>query len=185
MADDRPWVLVQSETCEECGFVPLDHDPADLPEAIRGLGRRYRAPLTRFLPGEDPDTIVRARPEPERWSALEYACHTRDVLAVFERRILRMVAEDRPELGWWDHEAAAEDEGYNGQDPIEVADALDRNAGAFAQTLEAVPTSGWPREGVRRPGEVFTVLGAGRFVLHEGHHHLLDVGRSLRAARGR
>jgi hypothetical protein len=178
-------VLQQSDPCEECGFVPLDHDPADLPDAIRGLGRRYRAPLTRFLPGETPDTIVRARPAADRWSALEYACHARDVLSVFNRRVLLMVAEDRPELGWWDHESAAEDEAYNAQDPTEVADALDRNAQAFAETLEAVPGDGWPREGLRRSGEVFTVLGAGRFVLHEGHHHLLDVGRSLRAARGR
>ena len=45
-----------------------------------------------------------------------------------------------------------------------------------------MPANAWPREGVRRAGEVFTILGAGRFVLHEGHHHLLDVGRSLRTA---
>ena len=61
--------------------------------------------------------IVRARPAPDTWSALEYACHTRDVLSVFNRRVLLMVAEDRPELGWWDHEAAADDEAYNAQDP--------------------------------------------------------------------
>jgi len=185
LPDDRPWADQQTEVCEECGFVPLDHDAADLPDAIRGLGRRYRMPLTRFLAGEDPSTIVRARPASDRWSALEYACHVRDVLAVFNGRVLLMVAEDQPSLGWWDHEAAAEDEGYNAQDPIEVADALDRNARTFAETLEAVPTAGWSREGVRRAGELFTILGAGRFVLHEGHHHLLDVGRSLRAARGR
>jgi hypothetical protein len=185
LPDARPWADQQSEPCEECGFVPLDHDAADLPDAIRGLGRRYRMPLTRFLPGEDPDTIVRTRPAPDRWSALEYACHARDVLSVFNGRVLLMVAEERPALGWWDHEAAADDEAYNGQDPVEVADALDRNARTFAETLEAVPAAGWSREGVRRTGELFTVLGAGRFVLHEGHHHLLDIGRSLRAARGR
>jgi hypothetical protein len=185
LADPRPWVLQQAEPCEECGYVPLDHDPADLPDAIRGLGRRYRMPLTRFLAGEDPGTIVRTRPAPDRWSALEYACHTRDVLSVFNARVLLMVAEDRPSLGWWDHEAAADDDAYNAQDPVEVADALDRNAMTFAETLEAVPATGWSREGVRRSGELFTILGAGRFVLHEGHHHLLDVGRSLRAARGR
>ena len=185
MADDRPWVLQQTDPCEECAFVPLDHDAVDLPDAIRGLGRRYRAPLTRFLAGEDPAAIVTKRPAEDRWSALEYACHTRDVLSVFNDRVLLMVAEERPELGWWDHEAAAEDEAYNGQDPTEVADALDRNAQAFAETLEAVPTNRWSREGVRRTGELFTILGAGRFVLHEGHHHLLDMGRALRAARGR
>jgi hypothetical protein len=32
---------------------------------------------------------------------------------------------------------------------------------------------------------LFTVLGAGRFALHEGTHHLLDLGRVLRSARGR
>ena len=64
------------------------------------------------------------------------------MLSVFNRRVLLMVAEDRPELGWWDHEAAAEDEAYNAQDPTEVADALDRNAQAFAETLEAVPADG-------------------------------------------
>jgi hypothetical protein len=183
LPDDRPWAQQQTEPCEECGFVPLDHDAVDLPEAIRGLGRRYRAPLTRFLDGEDPSALVRARPAPDRWSALEYACHTRDVLSVFNARVLLMVAEERPELGWWDHEAAVD--GYEGADPVDVADTLDRNARTFAETLEAVPATGWQREGLRRAGEVFTVLGAGRFVLHEGHHHLLDVGRSLRSARGR
>ena len=176
----------QTDPCEECGFVPLDHDAVDLPDAIRGLGRRYRAPLTRFLPGEEPDVD---RPGPagarHRGRRSSTPATSATCCRVFNRRVLRMVAEDRPELGWWDHEAAADDEAYNAQDPVEVADALDRNARAFAETLEAVPRQRWAREGVRRAGEVFTVLGAGRFVLHEGHHHLLDVGRSLRTARGR
>lgn len=64
MIDDR---------CEECGF---DYDalaPADAPAAIRSFAKRYRAPLTRFLRGEDGDALVRRRPAPEVWSALEYA----------------------------------------------------------------------------------------------------------------
>lgn len=185
MTDDRPWARVQFESCEECGFDPTAVGTAELPDAINALGRRYRIPLTRFLPGEDPDVVVRVRPSPERWSALEYTCHVRDVLSVFDGRVTRALHESEPELGWWDHEAAAVDEAYNTLDPTTVVDDLADRAEAFALTLEAVPEAGWDRSATRRDGELFTVAGLGRFVLHEGSHHLLDVGRSLRAARGR
>jgi len=174
----------QSERCPECAFDPNGVSAADLPSAVAGLGRRYQAPLTRLLPGEDESLLV-AHPLPGTWSALAYACHVRDVLSVFDGRIARMLTEDSPELGWWDHEAAVEADGYEQQRPAEVAAALLANAAALSATLAAVPEEGWDRTATRRDGERFTVLGAGRFVLHEGTHHLLDIGRVLRAARGR
>jgi hypothetical protein len=174
----------QSERCPECAFDPNGVSAADLPAAVANLGRRYQAPLTRFLPGEDASLVV-ARPLPGVWSALAYACHVRDVLSIFDGRIARMLAEDSPELGWWDHEAAVEADGYEKQPAAEVASAIATNAAALAATLADVPDDGWDRTGTRRDGEVFTVLGAGRFALHEGTHHLLDIGRVLRAARGR
>jgi hypothetical protein len=174
----------QAERCPECAFDPNEFGPAELPAAIAGLARRYQAPLTRFLPGEDSLLLI-ARPLPGVWSALAYACHVRDVLSVFDGRIARMLVEDAPELGWWDHEAAVEADAYEKQPPAEVGAAIAANAAALSATLEAVPEDGWDRTGTRRDGELFTVLGAARFALHEGTHHLLDVGRVLRAARGR
>jgi hypothetical protein len=174
----------QSERCPECAFDPNARSAADLPGAVAALGRRYQAPLTRLLPGEDASLLV-ARPLPGVWSALAYACHVRDVLAVFDGRIARMLAEDNPELGWWDHEAAVEADGYERQAPADVAAQLAANAAALSATLAGVPDDAWGRTGTRRGDALFTVLGAGRFVLHEGHHHLLDIGRVLRAARGR
>ena len=73
--------------CAECGF---DYDacaPATTPKTLRGFGRRYRIPLVRGLPGEDLDGLLRMRPDPQTWSALEYACHTRDGFALYEHRI--------------------------------------------------------------------------------------------------
>ena len=174
----------QSERCPECAFDPNAISAAALPAAVAGLARRYQAPLTRFLPGEDGSLLV-ARPLPGVWSALAYACHVRDVLSVFDARIALMLVEDSPELGWWDHEAAVEADAYEKQPPAEVASAIAANAAALSATLAAVPDEGWDRTGTRRDGELFTVLGAGRFALHEGTHHLLDIGRVLRAARGR
>lgn len=170
--------------CEECGFDPDSVAPDDLPDAVRALSRRYSIPLSRFLPGEDGDTIVRQRPAPEVWSALEYACHVRDELSLFDGRIHRALAEDDPEVDDWDHEAAADADGYNEQDPAVVADTLAVNAETLATTLQLVPGGGWERT-ARHAGDRLTVLEMGRCTLHEGHHHLLDVGRTLRAARGR
>jgi len=174
----------QSERCPECAFDPNGFGAAELPAAVAALGRRYQAPLTRLLPGEDASLLV-ARPLPGVWSALAYACHVRDVLSVFDGRIALMLAEDSPEFGWWDHEAAVEADAYEKQVPAEVAAAIAANAATLSATLVAVPDDAWDRTGTRRDGELFTVLGAGRFALHEGAHHLLDIGRVLRSARGR
>ena len=126
----------QSERCPECAFDPNGFGPADLPAAVAGLGRRYQAPLTRFLPGEDVSLLV-AHPLPGVWSALAYACHVRDVLAIFDARIARMLTEDAPELGWWDHEAAVEADAYEKQPPAEVAAAIAANAAALSATHQS------------------------------------------------
>ena len=185
MTDERPWAEVQHEPCAECGFDPDKVAAGDLPEAVRGLSRRYQAPFTRFLPGEDGDDLVRSHPVDGAWSALEYACHVRDVLSVFADRIEATLHHDEPELGWWDHEAAVADDDYAGEEPTAVIAELAANAERLANVLAGVPADGWQRRATRRGTEEFTVIGLGRFALHEGSHHLLDVGRTLRAARGR
>ena len=76
-------VVTPKERCDECGFVYAEVSPEDAAEKLRSFGRRYRAPLTRFLAGEDGDTMLRQRPEEGVWSALEYAAHVRDVLALW------------------------------------------------------------------------------------------------------
>ncbi len=110
--------------------------------------RRYRVPLTRGLKGEDLDALVRAHPLEGVWSALSYACHTRDVLRVFRERTQRMLAEDDPDLGWWDHDASVLEDRYDEDDPIEVADAIDANAAAYADVLAEVAGDSWARTGV-------------------------------------
>jgi hypothetical protein len=71
---------------------------------------------------------------------------------------------------------------YNGQNPAAVAEELAVAAEALAARLESVPREGWVRVGVRDNLEM-TIDWMARNVVHEGTHHLLDIGRSLRAAR--
>ncbi len=168
--------------CDECGFVYDDLAPADIPAAIRSFARRYRAPLTRFLPGEDGGSLLRQRPAPATWSALEYAAHVRDVFAWYDRWIRQCLVEDRPVLEGPGRDEAAVERSYNEDDPGVVAEALAANAEQLASTVEAVPDDGWDRVGLRRQEER-SVLFTARRAVHEGSHHLLDIGRGLRAVR--
>ena len=170
--------------CDECGFVYDDLAPGEIPAAIRAFAKRYRAPLTRFLPGEDGDSLVRERPAAATWSPLEYAAHVRDVFASYHGWITQCVTEERPVLEGPGPDEAAELRRYNEDDPVVVADALAANAERLASTVESVPDDGWDRIGLRRDEER-TVLFSARRAVHEGSHHLLDIGRGLRAARDR
>ena len=170
------------DRCEECGFDPATVTGAVATEAVAGFGRRYRAPLTRFLPGEDGSAILRARPAPDAWSAIEYAAHVRDVFGLFDRRVSQILTGGRPELEVIDHAAAVNDGRYAELDSVIVADALAAAADAFAERLASVTGDGWSRWGTRE-GEPRTVLDIAQRAVHEGNHHLLDIGRSLRAAR--
>ncbi len=173
--------------CSECGFTYESLSPADAPGALRAFGARYRIPLTRGLKGEDLDAILRAHPLDGTWSALEYACHVRDVFAVQRARLTRARVEDgfTPEPMRRDERVI--EERYNEQDPVTVAGDLAANADTLAADVEALSESEWSRTMTYvypEPAER-TLTWVVQHTVHEGEHHLLDVGRVLRAARGR
>ncbi len=172
----------ESNDCEACGFVDVAVSMADAVAALRGFGRRYRAPLTRFLPGEDGDALLRARPAPEVWSALEYAAHVSEVFAWYDEWVRRSLVEDDPVIDAPTPDEAAEAGAYHERDPGDVVDAIVANAEALAATFEGVPEEAWSRCHVRR-GQPRSVLFTARRAVHEGGHHLLDIGRGMRALR--
>ena len=174
-------------TCTECGFDYDDVDDAEVADKLRSFGRRYRAPLTRGLPGESLDDLLRAHPLEGVWSALEYACHVRDVFSVQRARVAQALAEDRPTYAPMGREERVVDDRYNEQDPATVVDDLAANAEAMAAACAALTDEQWARRGLfphPTPTER-DLRWLARHTIHEGNHHLLDVGRVLRAARGR
>jgi hypothetical protein len=169
--EERDWVrVVAEERCDECGLRAGELPRADLGAAILDVGREW----VRFLRAT-PAEVLRQRTRAGAWTPLEYAAHTRDALGVFADRMALALVEDEPEFGWWDHDAAAVDEGYNDQGPLAIADALDANAHRLVAVMHAVPDDGWARAGTRRGYERFTVEGIARYALHEATHHLHDA----------
>lgn len=173
------FAVVVAGHCDDCGYTPSDGPASSVGSRIRDEAYRW---TTLLRPADD--DLVRRRPTAHVWSALEYGAHVRDVLAVFSDRVLRMLAETEPELGWWDHEAAIEDGFANESDREAVADDLMANADRLAVVLGDISGDQWERGGTRRDGERFTIELLVRFALHEVAHHRMDAERSLSPASG-
>lgn len=173
-------------SCEECGFQWSSVSAANGADALRSLGRRYQAPLTRFLAGEDADALVRQRPSDDTWSVLEYAVHVRDVLRVWNWGVKQAVNEDgfvfpRADI---DQDKTAVDAAYNAQDRLTTAAEIAESAERFATRAEKLSPEEWRHTAVFDPDTVTVEWMVGK-AAHEGHHHLLDIGRVLRAVRAR
>ena len=93
------------------------------------------------------DAVLRRRPDPDTWSAIEYALHVAGVFTVFATRVRRVRLEDDPELGWWDHEASVTEERYGERSAEEARAAIADGAVALALALPRldVPTAGCGR----------------------------------------
>lgn len=179
------WVFPEPGwSCAECGFDFDATDPTTVAEKLAKGGKRMRAPLTRGLKDEDLDTILRTRPEPDHWSALEYACHIRDAVNLNTERFTTLQTEDQPTFVAFDVDGAVSERKYNEQDPSVVADELDAAFAGLVAVMEAVPADGWAKFGVRGERQ-FSLDWMARNVQHEVDHHMLDIGRTLRTVRGR
>ncbi len=110
--DDKDWTWVVERACPECRF-----DASAVPATTVADGLRENAAAWRDLLDHP---AAGQRPADDRWSALEYACHVRDVYALYDVRLALMLDEDDPTFQNWDQDATAEAERYGEQDPATV-----------------------------------------------------------------
>jgi DinB superfamily len=165
--------------CTECGyeFESLGRD--EIVSAVLSLADAHRI-LLAFVPARS----LRAHSRPASWSALEYACHVRDVLRFQRERVLLAQVEDTPRFVSMNRDERAVAERYNGQDPAVVARQITEGARKFASALLAIDDDGWLRTGLYPwpAPEVRTVEWVGRRTAHELAHHLFDSRRLLNSA---
>jgi hypothetical protein len=164
--DTKDWTWVLGEACPECGF-----DASTIPATHVAARVRATVPLwLEALGGPDPA----ARPRPDLWSPLEYACHVRDVHRLFAVRLALMLEEDDPLFANWDQDVTALEERYDLQDPTVVAEELEQAAEEISGAFDAVGDR-WDRSGRRSDGSAFTVDTFARYYLHDIEHHTWDV----------
>ena len=129
-----------SSACEECGLDPERLTVDEAAEIIAGVGPRYRAAFA--VVADDRDRL-RAKPDPDVWSPLEYVVHLRDSVRYHGALTNRALKEDRPEFAAPDPDAIAQHQSYNDADPEEVLDSLEQQTTRFADA--------GPAPGRRRP----------------------------------
>jgi hypothetical protein len=167
--------------CDVCGFeygsVPQD----DVVPVLRAAVRRYADHLAAHT-GDD----LRRRPSPAVWSALEYACHVRDVLLVMRERFLQVLREPTPPaftpMG---RDERVEHDRYREQDPADVARQLLDAAAMLTFVFEGMDDQQWARAciyGYPEPAER-TLAWVAQQTVHEADHHLADLVASLHATR--
>jgi len=168
--DDKDWTWVLLRPCPECG---LDTRTVD-PRAVGAL-LRDNAAAWRELLSDRSDESLRARPDPATWSALEYACHVRDVFRLYDERLRLMLTRDGPHYPNWDQDATAVEARYAEQNPAHVCAELLESAAALADSFDEVDGDAWERTGYRSDGAAFTVATFARYLVHDPIHHLHDV----------
>jgi hypothetical protein len=165
--DEKDWTWVLTRPCPECSFDASTVTPSTVPGSIDSMLPRWRAVLRR------PDAAE--RPDDHTWSALEYACHVRDVFSLFDQRLNLMLDSEDARFDNWDQDQTAVDKDYANADPAVVSAELAAEGKQAAESFAAVREQQWGRKGLRSNGSEFTVLTLSQYFLHDLMHHLHDV----------
>ena len=167
--DTKSWTWVLERPCPDCGFDAATVDVATMGDLIRANAAEW--------PGLLAHPHAQLRPTGDQWSALEYACHVRDVYRVFDERLRLMLETDSPHFPNWDQDITAIEERYDQQDPAVVEAELLAAAEQIAARWDTVTSDQWSRPSYRSDGSAFTVESFARYLIHDPIHHLDDVAR--------
>ena len=169
--------MTAPEHCPICGFTFTGRSIEDAITDLEALAEAWGALLAASGPLEQ-------RPSPERWSALEYAGHVRDVLlTIRERCILAVIRDDGVGAPIHREERMAAGLGVCGT-PAEVAGDLTTATSLLRRTLLAMDGQHDERVIQYSPISPFTtsVRWMANQAAHESGHHLDDARASLAEA---
>ncbi len=172
------------DACSECGFVYDEVSVDKIPARLTSLGPNYR---DRLVCGDPPVARggLRNRPDLDVWTPLEYACHLRDLLEVQRARLVLALSEECPTYSPMGREELVITRRYDEQDPIVVADQIDRRTDELAVAFSALDAAQWERTAIYNwpaPAER-SMAWMARHTIHEGEHHLGDMDRLLGRTR--
>ena len=126
---------------------------------------------------------LRLRPQPEVWSAIEYAAHTRDIIALHVYGVEQALTVDEPVFPQIDDdlvESAAAT--YRDADSDKVAAELTSQAIRLARIAHDAGDEVWAR-GLTIGGTRSDVRRLLEHALHDSLHHLGDVEHGLALLR--
>ena len=166
--DTKDWTWTLQRQCPQCGLSAGEISLDEIATRAFVVAEEW-VQILRSSPA------VAARPQPDIWSPLEYGAHVRDVVRLFDARLMQMLAEDDPTFANWDQDGTAIRERYAEQDPEVVADQLEAAAQTMVDHIRSLRQDQLGRTGRRSNGSEFTVITLLQYFLHDVVHHLWDV----------
>jgi S-DNA-T family DNA segregation ATPase FtsK/SpoIIIE len=169
------------EICDECGFDAVMVGRPDVVARLRSLGDRWAAVFA------NPAELLRARPAPETWCAVEYAEHVTYALGAIEWAAGEFVAGRSPDwdaepkdlAGQFEHESH-DCERFDVSATLRELDAAAHSMAGFAEQLTAEELG---RTANYTETLVLTTAAVVRHALHDAEHHLLDIRRGIAGLR--
>jgi len=164
------------DRCTEWAFDYDDLPVEEVSAALRSFAPEYRDRLV-----DTAVTQLRAHPFAGVWSALEYACHVRDVFEVQRQRVDQILTEDCPTLTPMGRDERVTRNHYNEQDPPVVAGELIDAANELADAYARLTAEEWERTAIYNYPTVQerSLVWIARNATHEACHHLMDIDRQL------
>jgi S-DNA-T family DNA segregation ATPase FtsK/SpoIIIE len=164
------------ETCPDCPFtwelVQREEVGPRIIAAASEIGVLLR---------EDPSGAL-VRPTPDRWSAVEYGAHVRDVFLTIRDRLVIGLVEDDPDFKPLYRDERFDRGLYASDTAVNIADEIGPAANMLHRLFDAIDPSqldrpvqyGWPEPATR------TLLWMGQQAVHESEHHRDDIAQNLR-----
>jgi hypothetical protein len=156
----------------------IGNDEAHL-DQIAAIRRRHEilsklaaAPgrLQKLLRSFSPEAVRRG-PQPGKWSAVEIACHLRDIDRLYAERVSKVAFSDRPSFWMMDNARVAEKLHYRDADPAAVLKEHRRRREDLLSLLRALPQAQWQRTGMHpKRGELTLEKLAGVIADHDENH---------------
>ena len=163
------------ESCEVCGFRWDSARAEEIPDRLSSAVDSFVQVLL------DAGPLATLRPQPDRWSILEYAGHLRDVLISIRERIITAMILDHPTGMAMNRDQRISLGIYANDRPEDVAIELETLANLLGKTLGALSPEASERTLVYSAitPETVTISWAAAQALHEAEHHRNDIQDDL------
>jgi hypothetical protein len=160
----------------------VGNDEAHLGQ-IEGIKRRYATlakleelpqRLAMLLNAFSADAVRRA-PQPGKWSAVEIACHLRDIDRIYAERVTKAAFSDKP--AWWmaDNTRVSEKLGYRDADVVSVLKEHRRRRGELVSLLRAIPPAAWKRTGLHPKRGELSIEQLAEVIVGHDQSHLVQI----------
>ena len=101
------------------------------------------------------DGLLRRKPAPDKWSAMEVVCHLRDIEKLWADRLVKTAFTDKPAFYMIEVDDLAVKNGYNNQDLGLALKEFTRLREDNLRLLRALPAPHWKRSGMHpKRGEI-------------------------------